>query len=156
MEGARPATASDIPRLLELAAALRAELRTMRGGALWEARDARVVPAAATFEAFLTRDDAWVAVGTIDGTVVGYGTAEVEELGDGTRLGVIGDLFVEAGARAVGVGEELASFLVGCCAQAGCAGVDAVALPGHREAKNFFERAGFVARALVMHKPLQT
>ena len=30
-------------------------------------------------------------------------------------------------------------------------GVDATALPGHRQAKNFFERAGFTARLLVMH-----
>jgi hypothetical protein len=41
--------------------------------------------------------------------------------------------------------------LVGFCRAAGCAGVDAFALPGHRAAKNFFESAGFTARALVMH-----
>ncbi len=33
-------------------------------------------------------------------------------------------------------------------------GVDTLALPGHRAAKNFFEESGFTARALVMHRAL--
>jgi hypothetical protein len=33
-------------------------------------------------------------------------------------------------------------------------GIDAVALPGMRETKNFFEAAGLVARAIVVHKAL--
>ena len=37
------------------------------------------------------------------------------------------------------------------CRDRQCVGVDAVALPGHRATKNFFEEFGFTARALVMH-----
>ena len=37
------------------------------------------------------------------------------------------------------------------CRDAGCFGVDALALPGNRQAKNFFEAHGFVARSLTMH-----
>ena len=38
-----------------------------------------------------------------------------------------------------------------------CVGIDALVLPGHRAAKNFFEESGFTARALVMHhKPTTT
>lgn len=154
MEPARPATADDVPRIVALATELHAEIRAMRGGALWEAREARVAPAAAAMHELLARDDACVAVGTIDGVVVAYGTVEIERLRDGTTLGVIGDLFVEPDAREVAVGEEVALVLVDFCARAGCVGVDAFALPGHREAKNFFERSGFTARALVMHKKL--
>jgi GNAT superfamily N-acetyltransferase len=84
--------------------------------------------------------------------VIGYGTAQVEVLRDGSRLGVIEEIFVEEEARAVGVGELLVEALVGFCVDAGCTGVDAAALPGHRQAKNFFERAGFTARLLVMHR----
>ena len=69
------------------------------------------------------------------------------------RLGVIEEIYVETEARAVGVGELLVERLVAFCVDAGCVGVDAAALPGHRQAKNFFERAGFTARLLVMHKP---
>jgi len=154
MERARRADASDIAALVPLARLLHAELRKLRGGRLWEAREARVYPTPAGFETLLGRDDAAIVVGTIDGAVVGYGTVEVESLRDGTTLAVIGDLYVEPDARAVGVGESIATALLDVAVAAGCAGVDAFALPGNREAKNFFERSGFTARALLMHKPL--
>ena len=64
---------------------------------------------------------------------------------------MIGELFVEREARAVGVGESIVELLVAFCTDAGCIGIDAAALPGARQAKNFFERSGFTARALVMH-----
>ena len=150
MEAARAATADDIGTIEGLAETLRAELREERGGELWSTREARVEPVAQ----LIGRDDACVVVGTITETIVGYGIVTVEELRDGTRLGVIAELFVEGGARAVGVGEAIADALVAFCRQAGCRGVDATALPGHRAAKNFFERAGFTARALTMYKPL--
>ena len=35
-----------------------------------------------------------------------------------------------------------------------CIGADALALPGNRATKNFFEQNGFVARSIVMHRPL--
>ena len=154
MEAARAATAADIDRLVALALELRGELRVMRGGALWEVRESRVRPVAEIFAELLTRDDTIVLAGTIDDVVVGYGTLELETLRDGRRLAVIGDLYVEPDARAVGVGEAIATELVARATAAGCIGVDAFALPGHRATKNFFERAGFTARALVMHKPL--
>jgi ribosomal protein S18 acetylase RimI-like enzyme len=154
MERARRARTDDLPALVRLAAELRAELRVLRGGRLWEQRDARVRPDEETLAGLLRREDAAVVVGTIDGVVVGYGTLEVEPLPDGTALAVIGDLYVEPGARDVGVGESIATELVAAAEAAGCVGIDAFALPGHREAKNFFERAGFTARALVMHRPL--
>ena len=154
MEEVRAAVAGDVPRLVELALALRAELTPMRGGSLWETREARIAPDTPAFTALVDRDDAELVVGTIDGVVVGYGTLEYETLRNGRRLGVIGDIYVEEGARAVGVGELIAEQLVTAAVAAGCHGIDAFALPGHREAKNFFERNGFTARALIMHKPL--
>ncbi|MDZ4827365.1 MAG: GNAT family N-acetyltransferase [Actinomycetota bacterium] len=154
MENARAATPADIPRIVELAHALRSELRDMRGGGLWETREARLRPNAESVGPFLARDDTYIALGTIDDAVIGYGTVDIEVLEDGSRLGVVGDLFVEDGARAVGVGEAIADALVAFCTAGGCVGVDAFALPGHRTAKNFFERSGFTARALLMHKRL--
>jgi GNAT superfamily N-acetyltransferase len=76
-------------------------------------------------------------------------------LRDGTRLGQIVELFVTADARSVSVGEGLLDQLVDWCRDEGCVGIDAFALPGHRAAKNFFETAGFTARALVMHHELE-
>jgi hypothetical protein len=40
------------------------------------------------------------------------------------------------------------------CGEQGCNAVDAYALPGDRQTKNFFEESGFTARLLVMHHRL--
>ena len=154
MESSRPAAPADIPLIVELARLMRAELSAMRGGALWEAREAWPEPLDTAYTELVGRADALVVVGTIDDVVIGYGAVVVETLRSGARLGVVTDLFVEEGARAVGVGEAMANALVAHCESLGCVGVDAPALPGHRAAKNFFETHGFTARALVMHRHL--
>jgi GNAT superfamily N-acetyltransferase len=154
VEGARAATAADVPVIVELARALRAELRDLRGGALWETREAMAEPLDDRVRSLLARDDACVLAGVIDDAIVGYGITELESLRDATRLAVIRELYVEPGARAVGVGEAIANGFVAYATTKECVGIDATALPGHREAKNFFERAGFTARALTMHRRL--
>jgi ribosomal protein S18 acetylase RimI-like enzyme len=152
VENARAATGAELARVAELARDLRAELRASRGGVLWETREARPEPLDDAVVELSKRVDALVVVGTTEDAVVGYGIARWEVLRDGTRLGVIEEIYVEPEARAVGVGELLVEQLVAFCTEAGCVGVDATALPGDRQAKNFFERAGFTARSLVMHK----
>ena len=51
--------------------------------------------------------------------------------------------------------EIMINDLVAWCDEQGCVGIDAMALPGHRATKNFFEESGFTARKLVMHKNLE-
>ena len=153
-EGVRAATPADVPEILRLAAALREELTPMRGGRVWHVREARPEPLEAAYLDLLARHDACLVVGTIDGTVIGFGVGEVETLQDGTSLGVASELFVDPEARAVGVGEAMLGALVSFFRERGCVGVDAFALPGHRAAKNFFEESGFTARAIVMHHSL--
>jgi ribosomal protein S18 acetylase RimI-like enzyme len=153
LEQARRADAGDLERIVELASVLDDELAPMRGGALWAAREARPQPFDAQYEPLLSRADACVVVGTIDDYVVGFGVVELEALRDGRTLGRITELFVEPNARSVGVGESIAVELIAYCDAAGVVGIDALALPGHRAAKNFFEASGFVARAIVMHRP---
>jgi ribosomal protein S18 acetylase RimI-like enzyme len=155
VEGCRPATAADITRVVELAQLMRDELTAMRGGELWAARDAWPEPLEDAYGALLTRDDALFVVGTIDDVAIGFGAVVIETLRSGERLGVITDLFVEPGAREVGVGEAMAEAFVAHCQTCRCVGIDASALPGHRAAKNFFETHGFTARALVMHRRLE-
>ena len=154
MEGSRPAAAEDLPRIAELAALARDELVPMKGGALWSAREAVAEPFEDAYGALIDRDDALVVVGTVDEAVIGFGVVTLERLRTGEMLGVISDLFVEPGARAIGVGEAMADDLVAFCETRGCTGIDALALPGHRTTKNFFEESGFTARALVMHRAL--
>jgi GNAT superfamily N-acetyltransferase len=135
---------------------MRAELEPMKGGGLLVSRELRAEPLHAAYTELIRRDDAQVVVGSIDDVVVGFGVLEIEALRDGGRLGVVSELFVDPEARAIGVGESIVGAMIDRCRQQGCIGIDAGALPGHRAAKNFFEEQGFTARALVMHKPLDT
>jgi len=155
VDGARRATVDDVARLAELARDAHRELSPLRGGEVFLLRETRQEPFEAGFEAAITGDGI-VLCGTIDDVVVGYAAGTVDELADGRRLGVISDLFVEPEARAVGVGERMMDELLAWFRTRGCFGVDAMALPGARETKNFFEESGFSARLLVMHHRLRS
>src|SRR5437764_494023 len=109
MEGVRPANEADLPRLAELVRAGTAELRPMKGGAVWAAREARPEPVEDSLKQALVDPDSRTVVGTIDEVAVGYAVVHVEELHDGSLLGVVDDIFVEEGAREVGVGEAMMS-----------------------------------------------
>jgi GNAT superfamily N-acetyltransferase len=95
-----------------------------------------------------------VWAGTIDDVVVGYAIVRREELRTGEVLAVVDGLYVEEEARQVGVGEALMEQVLAWATARGCTGVDAIALPGSRATKNFFEESGFTARLLVMHRRL--
>jgi GNAT superfamily N-acetyltransferase len=153
-EASRPAAVADLPRIVDLAQVMRAELTAMRGGMLWVERDAWPEPLDLAYRSLLDRAGALVVVGTIDDVTIGFGAVVVEVLRSGRALGVITDLFVEEDARSVGIGDAMTTDLVAFCVAHGCVGIDARALPGHRATKNFFEAHGFTARALVMHHPL--
>jgi GNAT superfamily N-acetyltransferase len=156
VEAARPAVPDDLPRLAELHRQAKAELLPQRGGEVFLAREASEVFTETGLEAALADPCQGVWVGTIDDFVVGYVTARVETLRDGRMLGVVDPVFVEPGARAVGVGEALMDNAVPWLRAQGCFGVDAHALPGMRETKNFFETFGFTARLLVVHHRLES
>jgi len=154
MEEARPAVREDVPRLAELTRAAIAELTPTRGGEVWRAAEARTEPIEKGLESLLDDPDALVVAGTLDGVIVGYAVVRVEHLPDQSRLGVIDDIFVEDEARGIGLGETMMTDLIGWSVDRRCFGMDAMALPGHRQTKNFFEESGFTARKLVMHHSL--
>lgn len=151
-ETARPARPGDLPVLVHLAEACVAELAPARGGAIWAGREARPVPAGPSLERDLTRDDARVVVGEVDGIVVGYAVVQAEPLRGGETLGLVSDLYVAPDFRCLGVGEVMLGEVLRWAEAHGCCGVDAVALPGMRETKNFFESFGLVARAILVHR----
>lgn len=153
-EAARPATTADLARLVELAREAVSELRGTKGGAVWARRDARQEPLEASLAAAVADEDQFVVVGTFDGSVLGYAATRLQPLNDGALLGVIDDVFVEPGGRGVGVGEAMLDAVLAWCRDRGCLGVDALALPGNRATKNFFESFGLVARAIVVHRSL--
>ena len=91
-ESARPASPDDVTRIVALAGQLRAELATIKGGAVWLEREAwpqplldaytRLVEESGRADGSSTR----VVVGTIDDVVIGYGVVVVEPLRAGERM----------------------------------------------------------------------
>jgi ribosomal protein S18 acetylase RimI-like enzyme len=154
VEAARPATPADLDRLVELARVAAEDLEEEKGGPLWTLREGRLEPVRESFGASLDADDHLLLVGTIDEVVFGFAAARWETLRDGTRHAVVDELYVEPEARGVAVGEALMDAVLAWCTEQGCAGVDAVALPGDRQTKNFFERYGLTARAIIVHRRL--
>lgn len=152
---ARPAADADLPRLVELIEAAIDELRPSRGGALFARREARADVSMEGLAPYVAGGEAAAYVGTIDGVPVGVATVRVDGLRDGGRLAVVDELFVESEARGVGVGEALMDAVVDFAEAHRCLGIDAVVLPGNREAKNFFETFGLTARAIVVHRSLE-
>jgi GNAT superfamily N-acetyltransferase len=67
-----------------------------------------------------------------------------------TRRARVEGFFVRPELRGVGIGHELFEALLGALRGLGVDRVDAVALPGDRATKNFFEAHGMVTRALVV------
>jgi GNAT superfamily N-acetyltransferase len=150
MEAARPAAPGDLPTLVILHRAATRQLRGERGGALWASQHDR--DGEPPFD--LARADQLVLAGTIDDVVVGYARVVAEPLAGGAELAVLTDVFVEEAAREVGVGEALLDAAIAWARERGAVGIDSIALPGMRATKNFFEAAGLVARAIVVHKDL--
>lgn len=150
------ATADDLGAVVPLARQATAELTPLRGGGIWCRREARSEPVDGALAEVLSgrTPDTSAVVGTIDGTVVGYGISRLERLHDGELLAVVSDLYVDPEARGVGVGEAMMDLLVADARTAGAVGIDALALPGDRATKNFFETFGLTARAIVVHRAL--
>jgi ribosomal protein S18 acetylase RimI-like enzyme len=160
---ARLALEEDIERLVELYSDAVNELSVMRGGRVLIGLNGRDGSVESAFRRQLLVPGELVVVGSLDGgagdaesagDVVGYGTCRLLELSDGERVGSVQDLYVDPLVRRRGVGRAMADQMVKWCAEQGCIGVDANALPGSRAVKSFFEAGRFTARLLVMHRPL--
>lgn len=154
LEAARLAGQADLADMVRLAEEAETGLIPFRGGALLRVLESRGRGTDDDLAAALADPGRVAVAGTIGDQVVGYGLGRRERLPDGTSHGRIDALFVEPAARAVGVGEAMMELLLDWFQRQGCAGVDALALPGDRTTKNFWEGTGFKARLLVMYRPL--
>ncbi|MFA5564535.1 MAG: GNAT family N-acetyltransferase [Acidimicrobiia bacterium] len=155
MEKARVATQDDLPTLTELASNVITELVDTRGGAIWSITQARVNPIEPAIKEAIDDPNQLVLVGLLDAAILGYAIVVVETTSNGEKLAVITDIYVEADARSVGIGEAMMDQIMDWAQEQGCIGVDSMALPGNRATKNFFETFGLVARAIIVHKSLR-
>ncbi|CAN5560096.1 hypothetical protein BH10ACT3_BH10ACT3_09350 [soil metagenome] len=151
----RVAAAEDVAELVRMDALARAHMGPHRGGELYLLRDGRPIPPDDSFRDDLSDQQRLVLLGTIAGVAVGYAIVSAEALRDGYLLADVREIFVEADARDVGVGEALMAAITEWAEVRGCDGIDARALPGDRSTKNFFETFGLVARAITVHRDLR-
>jgi GNAT superfamily N-acetyltransferase len=143
----RAATVGDAPALAALEAEARAHLVDQRGGPQALAEQ----PAVGEWEPLLARDDVRVFVATVDDVPLGY--LELH-LPDADGRAVVRQVFVVEGARELGFGDEMIGLAIDATRAAGGTVIESFALPGDRDTKNLFERAGMTARKLIVAKRL--
>ncbi|MGD0083002.1 MAG: GNAT family N-acetyltransferase [Acidimicrobiales bacterium] len=149
---ARRATREDLTSLAYLLQQAAGAVVLERGGHVFVHREFAPPSTGSQLAAFVDDAAACVALGTVDEVVVGLAIATVETLRDSSVLARLHLLWVEPDAREVGLGEELLGLVTDWARELGAARLDAYALPGNRETKNFLESAGFSARLIVMHR----
>lgn len=140
----RPAVPEDGPQLAWLEAEARAALADLRGGPRWLATH----PA---------RSDDWVAAVSADTVFVAHiGDVAVGYLVLVTAgpVAVVDDVYVTPPARELGFGDELLAAAVDRARAAGCELLEGASLPGDRDTKNLYERAGIKARLITVSTPL--
>ncbi len=93
----------------------------------------------------------WIAVAVIDDVIVGYLAMEIPGR---DRAAVVTQVWVEPDARGLGFGDALLAQAIDAARAAGATVIEATALPGDRETKNLYERAGVTARKIIVSKPL--
>lgn len=150
----RPAAPEDLDELVRLDAVAREHLGAQRGGDLHLRHRVRRDPPKESLRHDLADPATLVLAGCIGPAVVGYCVVAADLLSDGRALAVVSEIFVEPAARGVGVGRHLLLDALGWARERGCVGIDAWAMPGDRETKNFFEAAGLTARAITVHRDL--
>lgn len=151
----RSAVSEDLGELVRLDGLARAHLKPLRGGAMYLLHSVRPEPAGPCLSDDLADVDRLVLVGCLGDVIVGYAIAVLRPLADNTAAAEVTDIFVEEPARGVGVGTLLMDRILIWADDRDCIGVDARALPGDRETKNFFESFGLVARAITVHRDLR-
>lgn len=124
----------------------RASVRDQRGGPQWLSERPEVDDWGDAL-----RDEwspTWLA--TIDDVPVGYLRMHVRPAG----IAEVESVFVLEEARELGFGEGLLDAAIEYACDHSCTAIEASALPGDRATKNLYERAGIVARRIVVSRPL--
>lgn len=152
LTGARRASEDDLPELVRLYRLLEEEQAALKS--LWPVADGLAEPVEGSFAEIVDDPDSILVIGTIDDVPLGFMWMRREALlpqAGGAEIGSARLVFVEPGARGVGVGEAMITMVMEDFRARGIDLFDSHVSPGHRLAKNFFESNGYSARRIVMH-----
>jgi len=144
----RPAHIVDMPVVLDLDAQYRNLLLDQRGGIAWLAEHVPLVtlPSQDVVESSF--------VGEIDGAVIGFLRGTVDFIPTRGLVYTVDRVFVVEQARQLGFGDALLAAAMELAVSTQCVAIEANALPGDRETKNLYERAGITARNIIVSRPL--
>lgn len=150
----RPALRSDLEALAAAHRLAHQLVADARGGRLDTLLRGRPEPIEASFAADLDDEDTTIRVGTANNAFAGYSVSSKRSLRSNEQILEIVDLWVHPEARGIGIGAALMNAALDDASSLGCTGIDARALPGDRQTKNFFESFGLVARTIEVHRSL--
>ncbi|MBM3805120.1 MAG: GNAT family N-acetyltransferase [Actinobacteria bacterium] len=136
----------DIEILSLLETERRESLDQFRGGSQLSAT---VKPVAPNWQSALDDDDTAIFVVGDRGEVMGFALARKSKR-ENSRIATVEQIFVTKNARGLGLGDNLLATVLQWAKTEGLAALDGYALPGDRETKNLFERAGLVARLITV------
>jgi len=136
----RPASPSDAGQLAWLETEARAWLTDQRGGDRWLATH----PARAEHWPDVI-DSSVVHVAHIGAVVVGYLVLVTEGV-----VAIVDDVYVSPQARELGFGDALLDAGIASSRELGCSLLEGASLPGDRNSKNLYERAGIKARLITV------
>ena len=148
----RQATQDDIPTIVDLYQDAEAEQTAKKP--IFALTDGLDESFEDSITAAMAAPDSWVHVGLIDGVVVGFIWATLEDMlvrAGGSKIGFIRLVYTDPPARGVGVGHQMLEVVMEDLRKLGVRHFDAIAGPGQRDTKNFFEGHEFAARSLIMH-----
>jgi GNAT superfamily N-acetyltransferase len=140
-EVVRRAEVTDAAQLGELEVAARHHLIDQRGGAALLAEQ----PAVGDWIPAVEDHGRWIGVAELDGFVVGY--LELSVTGE---IAFVRQVYVQPEARELGFGDGLLDAARQEAQRHGCSALEGFALPGDRETKNLYERAGITARKIIV------
>jgi ribosomal protein S18 acetylase RimI-like enzyme len=144
-QAVRPMSPADGPAVAQLEAEARLALTEQRGGPAHLAER----PAVGDWSALVSAPGNLVWVATIDDVVIGYLQLQLR----GTAAEVL-QVYVHPQAREVGFGDWLLEAALAAARAHGCTVLEGTALPGDRDTKNLYERAGIKARKITVSTPL--
>lgn len=144
----RHATHDDLAVIVDLDVTAREIVASQRGGRNWLFEHA---PAKLLHPDDVI-DHSWV--GTVDEHVVGFLRCTFEEIDAHGLVCSVERVFVDENARELGFGDALLRHAIEHATNLGCVAIEGNALPGDRDTKNLYERAGIVARKIIVSRPL--